>query len=204
MNGAAAWSSFYSMLILIPPFLVAVSIHEFSHAAAATYFGDPTPKRMGRLTLNPLSHIDPFGLMFLLVFRFGWAKPVIFDERYFRHPNRDRIITALAGPASNLLCAWVSLVCAAYLSWGSYATMSFQLLAWINVMLGVFNLMPVPPLDGGHLVEVFLGKIAPDAVLWLRRYSIFIVLFLLYMPATRMLLVQAIEMVKSGLVMLVP
>ena len=204
MNSASVWHSLTNLLMIVPPFLVAIAIHEFSHAAAATYFGDPTPRRMGRLTLNPLSHIDPFGLLFLLVFRFGWAKPVIFNPRYFKHPNRDRIITALAGPASNLLCAWLSLVCAAYLSWGSYAAMTFQLMAWINVMLGVFNLIPVPPLDGGHLVEVFVGKIAPDAVQWLRRYSLFVVLAILYIPATRMLLMETIEMVKSGLTALVP
>src|SRR5579862_6695784 len=94
-----------SIAIMLPAFLLSLSFHEFSHALAATLFGDNTPKKQGRLTLNPLAHVDPLGLLCLLLFRIGWAKPVIFDQHNFKYPKLYSVLTALAGPCSNFVLA---------------------------------------------------------------------------------------------------
>ena len=94
--------------IMLPAFLIALTFHEFCHALMATYLGDPTARRAGRLTLNPVAHVDPFGLLFLVLFRIGWAKPVPFDQRNFKYPKLYSILTALAGPASNLFLAFTA------------------------------------------------------------------------------------------------
>jgi Zn-dependent protease len=199
-----AFSAFINFLaqaaIMLPAFIAAVSFHEFSHALVGTLLGDNTAKKMGRLTLNPLSHVDPMGLFFLLVFRIGWAKPVPFDHRNFKHPKLYSILTALAGPLSNFLLAIFAMVCIKYMpvdmmnaAVAITFNQIFEALAYVNIMLGVFNLLPIPPLDGSHIVVAFLAEKFPGAVLWLYRYSIFLLIGLFMIPQTRMLLMHIIS-----------
>lgn len=198
---ASSLSNFFAQsAIMLPAFIAAVSFHEFSHALVSTLLGDTTAKQQGRLTLNPLAHVDPMGLFCLLVFRFGWAKPVPFDHRNFKHPKFYSILTALAGPCSNFLLALFALICIKFLPMHMMSTavaLSFnqilEALAYVNVMLGVFNLLPIPPLDGSHIVVAFLSEKFPEAVLWLYRYSIFILLGLLLFPQTQILLMHMIS-----------
>lgn len=185
--------------IMLPAFLIALTFHEFCHAWAATLLGDPTARRAGRLTLNPLAHIDPFGLLFLLIFRIGWAKPVPFDQRNFRYPKLYSILTAFAGPCANIFLALVSFVCMKYFPVHLVSTaislsllQIFEALAYINVMLGIFNLLPIPPLDGSHVIIAFLSEKYPQVVVWLYRYALFILLFIFMFPPTRILLVTTI------------
>jgi Zn-dependent protease len=190
---------FASMAIMLPAFLIALTFHEFCHALAATALGDSTAKRAGRLTLNPMAHIDPLGMLFLLLFRIGWAKPVPFNQHNFKYPKFYSILTALAGPCSNLLLAFVSFTCIKHFPThlvSDAVALSFlqilEALAYINVMLGVFNLLPIPPLDGSHLIIAFLSEKYPAVVLWIHRYALFILLFVFIFPPTRMLLTSTI------------
>ncbi len=196
--------------IMLPAFLAALSFHEFSHALAATLLGDPTPKRLGRLTLNPAAHIDWMGLIFLLIFRIGWAKPVLFDNRNFKHPRFYAVITALAGPLANFVLALISLYVLKYvpfLGLSAIATLTiaqiFQAIMYVNIMLGVFNLLPIPPLDGSHIIMVFLADKYPHIISWFYRYSIFILLLLFLLPQTHMVFVYLIMIAEAILKSLV-
>ncbi len=146
-------------IIRIPVLLFAVTIHEYSHGRAALSLGDPTARDAGRLTLNPFPHIDPFGALCLFLFRFGWAKPVPVDVRYFRNPRKDTIIMSLSGPAANLAAAFVAGLFFRYLMipWDLYLYVLIDMIL-INIGLGVFNLLPIPPLDGSHVVENLLPR----------------------------------------------
>ena len=149
--------------------LLALSIHEFSHAFAAYKLGDPTAKSLGRLTINPIKHIDPFGAICMIFFHFGWAKPVPINARYFKKPRRDFALTALAGPLSNILFGFIlSLVYLICLNTFRYTDSQFLnnlinntvyfifILFSLNVGLGIFNLIPIPPFDGSRIVNVIL------------------------------------------------
>lgn len=196
--------------ILLPAFMISLSFHEWAHAFIATRFGDDTPRKMGRLTLNPLAHIDPLGLIFLLLFRIGWAKPVVFDQRNFKYPRIYSVLTALAGPASNFILALATLYLIKYFPISLVPTavsISFlqllQVTAYVNIMLGCFNILPIPPLDGSHILTALLIKPFPEAVAWLYRYSIFILLGIFLLPQTRILLIQMIQIVETFLLKLV-
>lgn len=137
--------------------LTAVVLHELAHGLVAYRLGDPTPKLMGRLTLNPLAHIDPVGLLMLIFFRFGWAKPVQVNANNFANPRSGMMLVALAGPLANVLVAFVAMSLAKIGSLGVGPI--GQGLTWIilyNVWLGVFNLLPFPPLDGSRVLAWFL------------------------------------------------
>lgn len=154
--------SLESFLWLVPFLLASLVLHELAHALAATWLGDPTPRREGRLTLNPLPHLDPFGTaMFALTafvsnFVFGWARPVIVQPRYFRRPQLDMALVAAAGPATNFLLA---IVCAAYLVHADPTGRAFEVAVRayeVNIVLGIFNLIPIPPLDGSRIFGALL------------------------------------------------
>lgn len=139
-------------------------LHEFAHGWAAGKLGDNTAKYSGRLTMNPLASFDPVGSLFLLLFGFGWAKPVPVDSRYFKNPKRDMALTALAGPVSNFLAAWVGgliyfgLTIAARIALPHFLYIFFSAYITINVALAVFNLLPIPPLDGSKILGAFLSN----------------------------------------------
>jgi len=146
-------------LLILPGILLGLSIHEFSHGYAALKMGDDTALMQGRLTLNPIKHIDPMGFMCLLLFGFGWAKPVMINSRNFKNPRRDDAIVAIAGPAANLLTAvlFVLLMKLAdtYMPYNALGQIIWEVLSntvVINLVLMVFNLIPIPPLDGHHIL----------------------------------------------------
>lgn len=185
-------ASFYTTLAQyatnIPAFLLAFSIHEYAHAATAVFLGDPTPEEDGRVTLNPLVHIDPVGFIFLFIFGFGWGKPVAFNKNNFRYPRFFSLCTALAGPFSNFLTALVCLYAIKILMFVSLAKPVMLTLGHIlgasvriNVLLGIFNLLPVPPLDGGHLITTLLVDRYPSAVEFIYRYSNILLLVLIFL-----------------------
>ena len=143
------------ILEIMPGFLLGISIHEFSHGLAADRLGDNTPRLQGRLTLNPAKHLDPIGFLCLLVFGFGWAKPVMINPRNFKNPRRDDAIVSLAGPISNFLIAFlfmglIKLTINTSLS--PTAIDVFYGTVMVNLMLMVFNLIPIPPLDWHHIL----------------------------------------------------
>lgn len=208
MIGSAWMETFARIAIILPAFLVAVSFHEFCHAFVAYLLGDDTAKRHGRLTINPLAHIDPLGLLFLLIFRIGWANPVPIDQRNFSYPRLFAIVTALAGPLSNFLIALLSFICIKYLpatllSTGITITIVqvCTAMASINIMLGVFNLLPIPPLDGSHIMTALLIKPFPKLVSWIYRYSLFILLALFMIPqmwqALSFLIIQTEHFIRN-------
>ena len=162
-------------------------LHEYAHGWMAERLGDHTARYAGRLTLNPLASLDPIGALFLLLFGFGWAKPVPVDTRNFKKPKRDMALTALAGPVSNLLASLVGaslysvlvlILAAAGISTPLFVQAFFSAYITINVALAVFNLLPIPPLDGSKIVGAFLSNRAMYAYY---RYQniIVLVLFLL-------------------------
>jgi Zn-dependent protease len=139
--------------------LVVMTVHEASHALIAYYLGDPTAKIQGRLSLNPVRHLDPLGsLVFLLTQRIGWGKPVPVNYSNFKHPMRDGALTALAGPLSNIILAFVIALPLKYL--GNYMPDFISLLLWMcfhtSIFLGIFNLFPFPPLDGSKIIGLFV------------------------------------------------
>lgn len=142
---------FNDFILFVPALLIALTIHEFSHAWMADRLGDPTAALEGRLSLNPLRHLDPIGTLMLLVFHFGWGKPVQFDPFNLRHPKRDAALISLAGPASNLILAAVlSLIMK--LAQIPLLTLFFIPVIILNINLAIFNLLPVPPLDGAKIL----------------------------------------------------
>ena len=155
------------ILIFLPGIILGLTVHEFSHAIVAHMCGDSTSKDQGRVTLNPLKHIDPFGFIMLLVAGFGWAKPVQFNEQNLRNPKYDVMKIALAGPLSNALIAMVLSVIFSIcvnlfsISQGSGSQIAFEIMLnaiYINWGLFIFNLIPLPPLDGSHLIFYHFKK----------------------------------------------
>ncbi|OGY14504.1 MAG: hypothetical protein A3A58_01870 [Candidatus Blackburnbacteria bacterium RIFCSPLOWO2_01_FULL_41_27] len=182
-----------TFLFQIIAFLLALTFHEFAHALAADRLGDPTPRVQGRLTLNPIAHIDLFGTillpLFLLLTRapilFGWAKPVMFDPYNLANPRRDAAIISFAGPLANLILAIASallLSTSRFYDLGGSLTFDFlyQFIT-LNIVLAIFNLVPVHPLDGGKILVGLLPEDVADQ--WdriLRQYGTFILLFLIF------------------------
>lgn len=149
------------LLVSIPGMLLCLSVHEAAHGWAAYALGDPTAKNAGRLTIDPVRHLDPIGTICLLFFHVGWAKPVPVNPRYFKHPRRDMALVSLAGPLSNFALALVALFLYHPLRMSSsniVATIALMLYmtAVMSIGLGVFNLIPVPPLDGSKILFSFL------------------------------------------------
>ena len=159
------------LVLLIPVLLFALVFHEFSHGWVANKLGDPTAKYAGRLTLNPMAHLDLFGSLMILFVGFGWAKPVPVDSRYLANPRTDMMKIAFAGPASNLLLAFIagSLIRLT----GNMGVLSSMLImfAQINIMLAVFNMIPIPPLDGSQIFSGLMIRHNPDLVINLQVYG---------------------------------
>lgn len=144
-------------LVSLPGLLIAIVFHEFAHGYSAYLLGDPTAKNAGRLTLNPIKHIDPVGFLFMLIFRFGWAKGVPINPMYFKNRKRDTIIVSLAGVFTNFTLALLIGSLLIYLPIrNSVVTDMMVITLWYNIMLGVFNLLPFPPLDGSKVVASLL------------------------------------------------
>ena len=163
--------------------LIALSVHEFSHAFAADKLGDHTARSLGRLSINPIKHLDPFGTLCMIFFHFGWARPVPINPRYFKKPTRDFAITALAGPLSNIILGFFSallyLICInhfrltdnVFLNNLMQNTVLFIFLFHIiNIGLGIFNLLPIPPFDGSRIINVVLPRKIYFGIMKYERY----------------------------------
>ena len=172
------------LVLLLPSLLFALCFHEFSHAWMAHRLGDSTAERMGRLTLNPLAHLDPMGALMILFVGFGWAKPVPVDPRYFRDPRKGMMMVAFAGPASNLILAFISglMIRTIYIFDLNPGEAIYNLLfffTYINIALAAFNMIPLPPLDGSQILAGVLGPKNPELVHTLQRHGPMILLGLI-------------------------
>lgn len=159
------WTGMLLMLLSAVTALLCITVHELCHGLAAWKLGDDTAKKAGRLTLNPIRHIDPLGLLLMITVHVGWAKPVPVDMRNFKHPKRGMALTALAGPCSNFVMAFLALALAAPVlrsvspSQGrNYIIIFLCYIALLSTGLGVFNLIPIPPLDGSKIVFSLLPE----------------------------------------------
>ena len=186
-----------NLLPAVPAILWAISFHEFCHAWAACRLGDTTARDYGRLTLNPLAHFDVWGLVCMFLFKFGWAKPVPIDTRNFRKPRRDIVIISLAGVTGNIITAVAAgLLIRALARFAPamfYTNYGLQLVLLsfvaINLNFALFNLLPVPPLDGSRLILILLPPSALRAAYNMERYGFIILLALIYLGvADRVLL----------------
>lgn len=175
---ALDFGSLGDLLLRLLAVLLCLTVHESCHGLAALALGDPTAKRARRLSLNPLRHIDWFGLLMMVVAGFGWAKPVPVDPRYFRRPKQGMALTALAGPVSNFLLALVLLFAGRLmLDYASYSQLNQTILnfllttAILSLGLGLFNLVPIPPLDGSKILFSLLPDRAYNTMLRYERYG---------------------------------
>lgn len=195
-------------LLTLPGLILALTLHEYAHARVSDRLGDPTPEQQGRLTLNPLAHLDPVGTVFLIFAGFGWGKPVQVDSRYYRNPARDMMLVALAGPVSNFVQSIVwFFVYGALLKFAPVLTSyPIQMLtamvlyaALINVSLGVFNLLPLPPLDGSKILRYFLHGKAGNVLDFLENYSTIILLVLFMTNLTQTIISPIIGWISYGI-----
>ena len=189
-----------NLILWVPGLLLALTVHEYSHGRVAYALGDPTPKRAGRLTLNPISHLDVMGTIAIFLFHIGWAKPVPINPYFFKNPRRDIVLVSIAGPAANFFAALASGIILKILTmlgqYHSYLWLMFLYTMDINVILMVFNLIPIPPLDGSKVLfnlanmresTIFtMERIGPPilfAVIFLGALSGFNILWIIIYPA---------------------
>ena len=169
-----------SIIYTVPAILLAISAHEFAHGYVSYKLGDPTPKMDGSLTLNPFAHLDLWGTVCLILFRMGWAKPVRINTAYYKDKKKGTILVSLAGPAMNYIMAFVSmLIYGLFYKAGSSFGIWFYYLAVINVGLGTFNLIPIPPLDGSNVLQELFPGIG-DFYRRIRRYAMPILFLCLF------------------------
>jgi Zn-dependent protease len=192
------------LALMIVPILFSLSVHEVCHGYAAYALGDPTAKQQGRLTLNPLKHIDIFGLAVLFITRMiGWAKPVPVDPRYFKNPRKDMLWVALAGPASNLALGLIFALLLNYV--GPLMTGNIfypvkammEIMVFINVGLAIFNLIPIPPLDGGRVLVGLLPENMANSWAKIEPYGFIILLVLVFTKAVNFVIFPIIRIIVN-------
>ncbi len=222
-SGAELSDVLPEILLVIVCVLLALTFHECAHGFAAYKLGDPTARELGRLTLDPRKHLDPIGTLCMLLFGFGWAKPVPVRSRYFKKPRRDMAITAFAGPAANVLLSFVALlfyhiffviyanaaenaagtVSLADPSFGMnvlfIATMFFRYLHSLNLSLAVFNLIPIPPLDGSRILFLFLPDKYYFALMRYERIIMVVMLVLLWSGIVSLPISAVCNWISSGM-----
>ena len=203
------WSVLSDLLARVLAVLLCLTVHETAHGLAAFAMGDPTAKKLQRLSLNPLHHIDWLGLMCMLIAGFGWAKPVPVDMRYFKHPKRGMALSALAGPMSNFLFAVLCLIPVRFMEGmaaSAFTLWVFDFLLTLTVMnlgLGLFNLLPIPPLDGSKVLFSLLPDRAYYQLMRYERYGMILLLLLVYFDFGSEFLSNAIGAVFSFLLNLI-
>jgi len=174
--------------------LFTISIHEYAHGQMADWLGDDTARRSGRLSLNPIHHIDPMGALCMLFLRFGWAKPVPINPSRFKNRKRGTILVSLAGPISNLGLATLLILCTKlYFPSNPYAIDTLLFLIYVNLGLGFFNLLPLPPLDGS---KIFMSLLPTKIEFWMYRNQRYLYIFLLIAIMT-----QTVSRIMSPLVL---
>ena len=213
INDGSDWRGYVIQLLLsLPIILFALSLHEAAHGFVASKLGDPTAKNLGRLTVNPFKHLDPLGFICMVIFGFGWAHPVPINSRYFKKPRRDMALTALAGPVSNLIAAAVfALLYGLGVFFFNFAALKglftstsvFTLAQYftyflyygisLNVTLAVFNLIPIPPLDGSRIICAFLPPAAAQKYMKYERFLSIGLLALLFIPSVSNLFHKAMS-----------
>lgn len=176
---------FSTLLFRAPALLIALTFHEFAHACVSDSLGDPTPSMQGRLTLNPLAHLDILGTIMLVLVGFGWAKPVEIDPRYYKNYRTGTLKVSLAGPAANLLLCFIAVTFMAVRSHlGMSSVWVNQFLYWTmlyNVWFAFFNLLPIPPLDGSRILSTFMDyETAYKFETFIGRYGFFILIAIVY------------------------
>lgn len=199
------------LLLLAPPLLFALTLHEFAHGFVAYRLGDPTAKAAGRLTLNPLKHLDPLGTIAFFFIKIGWAKPVPVNAGYFKNPKKDMLWVALAGPATNLILAIVSAVLtkgvwllATILPYSTateaiLVPLNAMLIAsvWINLVLCIFNFLPIPPLDGSRILTGLLPDQMALSYMRLERFGFIIIIVLAFSGLLSKAIVPIISFANS-------
>lgn len=186
-----------NFLLYLPGLLIALTVHEFAHGYISYRFGDPTPKMQGRLSLNPVHHIDPIGFIMMVFFRFGWCKPVQINPYYFKDKRQGMLWVALAGPLANFLFALATAVLFGLLSFVLPSSLYFspifiQVLVGIllyNINLGLFNLIPIAPLDGSKVLEGLLPTaLAYQYQAWMNQYGMLVLLAVMFTGVYRSLI----------------
>jgi len=199
-----------NMIFRIPALLIALTIHEYAHARVAVWLGDNTPKVMGRLTLNPIAHLDPFGLIMLWLFKFGWAKPVPINPNNFKNWRKGTMLVSLAGPGANIIMAFLAAI-----TYGVLAKL--QLLSGnvdtvlkftysYNIIFAVFNLIPLPPLDGSKVLTNLLPGRQADMFEKIEPYAPFILLALVYLNVINIIITpfyNGVSFIINQLVMII-
>lgn len=223
-----------SLLLSIPGVLLALSVHECAHGWMSYKLGDPTARNFGRLTINPIKHIDPIGFICMILFRFGWAKPVPVNARYYKKPRRDMALVAAAGPISNLIMCIIGIILV-YVSFLTYRVLAenpypfwyiwniwsgaikdiptefsakiiylfftlFMNFSVLNASLAIFNLIPIPPLDGSRIAFIFLPVRFYFGVMKYERYIQLAMLVLLYLGAFDKILSFFVNGLMNGLI----
>lgn len=202
---ALDFGSLESILLRVASVFLCLTIHETCHGLAAYALGDPTAKRAHRLSLNPLRHIDWLGLIMMVAAGFGWAKPVPVDPHYFKKPKQGMALTALAGPVSNFVLALLALLCArlVYHQYGALWDFIFDLLlttAYLSVGLGLFNLIPISPLDGSKVLFAFLPDSAYEKLMRYEKYGMIALLILVWLGVGDNVLSTAIYNVYATMI----
>ncbi|MEG0842407.1 MAG: site-2 protease family protein [Erysipelotrichaceae bacterium] len=196
--------TFDNLKFLLPAVLIALTLHELAHGFVSYKLGDPTPKQEGRLSLNPFAHLDPFGTLCLIVFGFGWAKPVMVNPNYYKNPKVGMVLTAIAGPLTNFLIAFVCLLLdvlmirfnLAYSNNFSFYIYNLLLVtSQISIGLGVFNLIPIPPLDGSKVLFALLPEQLYFKFMQYERYISVALIFVLYLGV----LDAPLMMIRNGI-----
>ncbi|MBO8159948.1 site-2 protease family protein [Thermosyntropha sp.] len=203
--------SIIEMITWLPAILIAITFHEYAHGQVAYLLGDNTPYYQGRLTINPLAHIDWIGFFMLLIFKFGWAKPVMVNPYNFKKVGMKRgmMLVSLAGPGMNILLAFIGMIAYKFLipfqtsEWGIYAVRLVEPLIWINLILAAFNLIPVPPLDGAKILAGILPDSGARAIYSLEQYGFLILLLLIFTGVTSALIWPIVRVIYGFLHMLV-
>jgi Zn-dependent protease len=199
------------LIILAPPLLFALTLHELAHGFVAFHLGDPTARDAGRLSLNPLKHLDPLGTIAFFFIKIGWAKPVPVNPSYFRNPKRDMLWVALAGPVTNLVLAVASAILTKGI-WALATVLPYSAVAeailvpinsmliasvWINLVLCIFNFLPIPPLDGSRILTGILPDHLALSYMKIERFGFILILVLAFSGVLSKVIVPIISFANS-------
>lgn len=199
------------LLFLAPPILFALTLHEFAHGYVAYRFGDPTARTAGRLTLNPVKHLDPIGTLAFFFINIGWARPVPVNPGYFRNPKQDMLWVALAGPVTNLVLAVISAILAKSVAFVTIFFPDNNLIlfnlgifyeilkasVWINLVLCIFNFLPIPPLDGSRILTGILPTELARSYLKYERYGFVLILLLAFSGLLSKIILPVIDFANN-------